>query len=170
MTKQKITTDEETIEPEKIIPAKKRRVQVIEETIICPICKREVVFKITNRFLDGVLKKTERKQETWSHDPLKCLHNVATDFETKSEVEKCGNCKQWAGGYDSCGGMKDEYCEKHSRYITKKEFDWIKKFYPEKLKQWGGENLTFKDMQVWYRKLKYICYEDEWCEHYEDDR
>jgi len=166
----KIISDEEIKIPKKVVKAKKKRIEVVEETVKCPICKNDVVFKITNQYTDGVLKKTERKQETWSHDPLKCLQNASVDFNTQSEVEKCSNCKNWAGNYNSCGDRRDEYCNKHSRLMTEKEYEWIKKFYPDKVKTWNGKEVTFEDMQRYYNKLKYICYADEWCEHYEDDR
>lgn len=169
LVKQKVRSDEEIVEPAKVIKEKRRRIQILERTTTCPICKQDIVFKITNRFLDGILKNTEKVQETHFHDPLRCLYNAPVDFETKREVEKCGNCKNWAGTY-RCDSRCDEHCNKHSRLITEEEYEWIKKHYPDKLKTWNGKEITFEDMQMSHYKLKYVCYEDEWCEHYEDDR
>jgi len=165
----KIISDTEIVEPKKIIKEKKRRIQIVEETVICPICKAEVVFKITNTFLNGGLKKSDKEQETWFHDPLKCLKEALKDFEYKDEVDKCSNCKHWAGYY-RCDSMTDEYCNKHSRFITQEEYDWILKVYPKKLEDYRGKIKTFEDMQISYNKLKYVCFEDEWCEYYEDDK
>jgi len=167
----KIISDTEIVEPKKIIKEKKRRIQIVEETVICPICKAEVVFKITNTFLNGGLKKSDKEQETWFHNPLTCLKRASKNFEHKEEVDKCGNCKHWAGHWSSnCGEMRDEYCTKHSRLITQEEYDWVLKTYPEKLTGYQGKIETFDEMQKWYNKLKYVCYEDEWCEYYEDDK
>ena len=169
MVKRIIKSDDEVIEPEKIIKKKKRRTQVIEETIVCPICKEDVIFEIIEKYVDGILKSSERENKSYFHDPLKCLQKVEVDFKTVNEVEKCGNCKQWAG-HHRCGEMTDQFCKKHSRKITKEEFDWVKEFYPDKIMSPSGEEKTFKGMQSWYNVLEYVCYEDEWCEHYEDDR
>ena len=169
MTK-KVLSDEETVIPDKVIKGRKVRIEVVEETIKCPICKTDVVFKIRNKYIDRILKKSEREQETWTHDPMECLQDAPTDFETKFEVDKCSNCKNWAGSYGRCGDRSDEYCNKHSRTMTKREYNWIKRVFPEKLKRWVGDDITFEDTQVFYHKLKYVCFEDHWCAHYEDDK
>lgn len=161
----KIVSETETEEPEKIVKAKKIRTEVIEEKHICPICKQELVFTITNRYVNGKLSKSDKDDDNW-HDPLECLQNAPNTLKTKSNVDSCKNCTHWAGNWNSsCNEMQDEFCNKHSRPMTKEEYDWIREIYPEKLADYGKIR-AFKDL-LWMDDLKYVCYEQDWCECYE---